>query len=63
MSSKPRTSRSIEHVQKVRQLADWGANVIKIGAPEAVDGSKGMGGERDGSDFQKYASEQAQNVI
>jgi crotonobetainyl-CoA:carnitine CoA-transferase CaiB-like acyl-CoA transferase len=50
-------------VQKVRQLADWGANVIKIGAPEAVDGSKGMGGERDGSDFQKYASEQAQNVI
>ena len=36
----------------VRQLADWGANVIKIEAPEAVDGSKGMGGERDGSDFQ-----------
>ncbi len=36
----------------VRQLADWGASVIKIEAPEAVDGSKGMGGERDGSDFQ-----------
>jgi crotonobetainyl-CoA:carnitine CoA-transferase CaiB-like acyl-CoA transferase len=36
----------------VRQLADWGANVIKIEPPEAVDGSKGMGGERDGSDFQ-----------
>ncbi len=36
----------------VRQLADWGANVIKIEAPEAVDGSKGMGGDRDGSDFQ-----------
>jgi crotonobetainyl-CoA:carnitine CoA-transferase CaiB-like acyl-CoA transferase len=36
----------------VRQLADWGANVIKIEAPDAVDGSKGMGGERDGSDFQ-----------
>src|SRR6201992_3858091 len=36
----------------VRQLADWGANVIKIEAPEALDGSKGMGGERDGSDFQ-----------
>ena len=36
----------------VRQLADWGANVVKIEAPEAVDGSKGMGGERDGSDFQ-----------
>jgi crotonobetainyl-CoA:carnitine CoA-transferase CaiB-like acyl-CoA transferase len=36
----------------VRQLADWGANVVKIEAPESVDGSKGMGGERDGSDFQ-----------
>ncbi|MGD5652436.1 CoA transferase, partial [Xanthomonas citri pv. citri] len=36
----------------VRQLADWGANVIKIEAPVAVDGSKGMGGDRDGSDFQ-----------
>ncbi|BAT59407.1 formyl-coenzyme A transferase [Variibacter gotjawalensis] len=36
----------------VRQLADWGANVIKIEPPEAIDGSKGMGGERDGSDFQ-----------
>jgi formyl-CoA transferase len=36
----------------VRQLADWGANVIKIEAPETIDGSKGMGGERDGSDFQ-----------
>ena len=36
----------------VRQLADWGANVIKIEPPEDVDSSKGMGGERDGSDFQ-----------
>ncbi|WIW50646.1 CaiB/BaiF CoA-transferase family protein (plasmid) [Bradyrhizobium sp. 62B] len=36
----------------VRQFADWGANVIKIEAPEAVDGSKGTGGDRDGSDFQ-----------
>jgi crotonobetainyl-CoA:carnitine CoA-transferase CaiB-like acyl-CoA transferase len=36
----------------VRQLADWGADVIKIEAPESVDSSKGMGGERDGSDFQ-----------
>ena len=32
----------------VRQLADWGANVIKIEAPTASD----MGGKRDGSDFQ-----------
>ena len=27
----------------VRQFADWGANVIKIEAPEAVDPSKGCG--------------------
>ncbi|NBX07263.1 MAG: CoA transferase, partial [Proteobacteria bacterium] len=32
----------------VRQLADWGANVIKIEAPSGTD----MGGKRDGSDFQ-----------
>ncbi len=36
----------------VRQFADWGANVIKIEAPEKIDPSKGMGGERDGPDFQ-----------
>jgi formyl-CoA transferase len=36
----------------VRQLADWGANVIKIEAPAAIDSSKGMGGARDGPDFQ-----------
>jgi crotonobetainyl-CoA:carnitine CoA-transferase CaiB-like acyl-CoA transferase len=36
----------------VRQLADWGANVIKIEAPEAVDTGKGLGGERHGPDFQ-----------
>ncbi|NQV98238.1 MAG: CoA transferase [Rhodospirillales bacterium] len=36
----------------VRQLADWGANVIKIEAPEAIDAAKGMGGARSGSDFQ-----------
>ena len=35
----------------VRQLADWGANVIKIEQPTSdVDG--GMGGARAGSDFQ-----------
>ena len=33
----------------VRQLADWGADVIKIEAP--VDGTQ-MGGPRDGPDFQ-----------
>lgn len=36
----------------VRQLADWGANVIKIEAPEAIDASSGMGGARNGPDFQ-----------
>ena len=33
----------------VRQLADWGANVIKVEMPEAPGES--MGGPRDGSDF------------
>ena len=36
----------------VRQLADWGANVIKIEAPESVDKAAGMGGARHGPDFQ-----------
>ncbi len=36
----------------VRQFADWGANVIKIEAPEALDQGKGMGGARHGPDFQ-----------
>jgi len=36
----------------VRQLADWGADVIKIEAPEAIDPAKGMGGARTGPDFQ-----------
>ena len=35
----------------VRQLADWGANVIKIDAPEE-GGGEPMGGARRGSDFQ-----------
>jgi formyl-CoA transferase len=36
----------------VRQLADWGANVIKIELPEALEGNAGMGGPRHGPDFQ-----------
>ncbi len=36
----------------VRQFADWGADVIKIEAPENLDSSKGMGGARDGPDYQ-----------
>ena len=35
----------------VRQLADWGADVIKIEVPNE-DTKGGMGGARDGSDFQ-----------
>jgi crotonobetainyl-CoA:carnitine CoA-transferase CaiB-like acyl-CoA transferase len=36
----------------VRQLADWGANVIKIELPPALDEGDPMGGPRHGSDFQ-----------
>lgn len=36
----------------VRQLADWGANVIKIESPESIDKAAGMGGARLGPDFQ-----------
>ena len=36
----------------VRQLADWGANVIKIEIPDTLAGSNQMGGSREGSDFQ-----------
>ncbi|WP_431283812.1 CaiB/BaiF CoA transferase family protein [Humitalea sp. 24SJ18S-53] len=36
----------------VRQLADWGADCIKIEAPEEIDTGKGMGGARNGPDFQ-----------
>jgi len=35
----------------VRQLADWGANVIKVEMPEKLD-TAGLGGLRAGSDFQ-----------
>ena len=34
----------------VRQLADWGAKVIKVELPEKQDGSQ-LGGSRSGSDF------------
>jgi len=36
----------------VRQLADWGAKVIKIEMPPALDEGDPMGGPRAGSDFQ-----------
>jgi crotonobetainyl-CoA:carnitine CoA-transferase CaiB-like acyl-CoA transferase len=35
----------------VRQLADWGANVIKIEMPEHLEEADPMGGPRDGADF------------
>ena len=36
----------------VRQLADWGANVIKIEAPPHLAEGEGPGGPRESSDFQ-----------
>src|ERR1035441_5177993 len=36
----------------VRQLADWGANVIKIETPQHLSEGEGPGGPREGSDFQ-----------
>ncbi len=36
----------------VRQLADWGANAIKIELPESMEGNAALGGPRHGSDFQ-----------
>jgi crotonobetainyl-CoA:carnitine CoA-transferase CaiB-like acyl-CoA transferase len=36
----------------VRQLADWGARVIKVETPEAIEPGEGMGGPRLGPDFQ-----------
>src|SRR3954466_1560750 len=35
----------------VRQLADWGANVIKIELPPDPNAGEGLGGPREGSDF------------
>ena len=35
-----------------RQLADWGANVIKIEMPEILEGNSALGGPRRGPDFQ-----------
>jgi crotonobetainyl-CoA:carnitine CoA-transferase CaiB-like acyl-CoA transferase len=36
----------------VRQLADWGADVIKIESPPSAASDEGMGGPRHGPDFQ-----------
>ena len=36
----------------VRQLADWGADVIKIEAPESIEPDGSLGAKRDTADFQ-----------
>ena len=36
----------------VRQLADWGADVVKIEMPEALEGDNALGGPRHRGDFQ-----------
>src|SRR5688572_8874704 len=36
----------------VRQLADWGANVVKIEVPENLESGEPPGGPRHGPDFQ-----------
>lgn len=36
----------------VKQLADFGADVIKIESPPGIDANEGMGGPRNGPDFQ-----------
>jgi crotonobetainyl-CoA:carnitine CoA-transferase CaiB-like acyl-CoA transferase len=36
----------------VRQLADWGADVVKIEAPPAIADPEGLGGPRHAADFQ-----------
>jgi formyl-CoA transferase len=36
----------------VRQLADWGANVIKVELPDRAPDGEALGGPRAGSDFQ-----------
>src|SRR6516225_6339592 len=36
----------------VRQLADWGADVIKVELPAHLEAAEGLGGARHGPDFQ-----------
>src|SRR3954465_8403234 len=60
----PRASRALERFMVldlsqvrsgptcVRQLADWGANVIKIEPPPSLSAGEAPGGPREGSDFQ-----------
>lgn len=64
MSNIPRASTALQHLTVLdlsrvragptcaRQLADWGANVIKIEAPERLEGGDPIGGPRHSGDFQ-----------
>ena len=45
----------------VRQLADWGANIIKIEPPENIDEAKTMGGPAPRAGFSKFAPEQTRD--
>ena len=45
----------------VRQLADWGANVIKIETPPHLEKGEGPGGPRSNAGFPEPASQQAQH--
>ncbi len=46
----------------VRQLADWGADVVKVEAPD-LDQPGGLGGSRDGADFQNLHRNKRSVVI
>src|ERR1700730_15015627 len=43
----------------VRQLADWGANVIKIESPPQLETGEPPGGPREGPDLQNLAPQKA----
>ena len=45
----------------VRQLADWGANVIKIELPPEPGGGEPLGGPREGLRLPEPAPQQAQH--
>src|SRR5205814_1484061 len=45
----------------VRQLADWGANVVKIDALMEDAGGEQPGAPRRGSDFENFAPQQARD--
>ena len=46
----------------MRQLADWGVDVVKVEAPD-LDQPGGLGGSRDGSDFQNLHRNKRSVVI